>query len=83
MTEKPDPARHVDAFQKLVDEWTAWEAYNTRRQGGGLVRGQFVVSQNPFAMELLRDTVKLLKAQAAVNTTLLAAIDDLNRRLNS
>lgn len=83
MPEKPDPARHVDAFQELVDEWVEWETYNRRRQGGGLVRGQFVVSQNPFAVELLRDTVKLLKAQAAVNTMLLAAIDDLNRRLNA
>ena len=80
VNETPDPERYVDAFQQLVDEWKEWEATNKRSRSGGVVRGGFYLSQNPLAADVLRDAVKLMEAQARVNTLMLAAIDELKKR---
>ena len=84
MSQMPDPVTYVDEFQKLVDEWRTWHHKweEDSQRGQGVTRsGNFMMRNDPVA-ELLNDADKLLSVQAQVNTMMLAAIDELKKRLD-
>ncbi len=93
MTEIPDAARYVDEFsskvnarRKWYDDWVS----HMKREGPG-ARERIYTRQDPYdrrdpwldPWELQRfgELIDLFEAQEQVNAMLLAAIDELQRKL--
>ena len=90
MVEVPDPARHVDEFSSKLNGWEQWhedwKSYSEETKRAGLSEGPYLAEMNPDEMTLteekrFRDLAELFRVQEQVNIMLLAAIDELKRKL--
>ena len=82
--EMPDPQQFVDAFSHRVGEWQEWYEKWKRAasQGEGLPGENSVRAYDPWEVRRLDYLTMLLDLQQKVNVMLLAAIDDLNARVD-
>ena len=78
-----DPEQYVDRFSQRVDEWREWyKVWLQRSQNGEGVPGDhFVLNANPVVAKFLREAEEIMVLQVQVNVMMLAAIDDLKKRI--
>lgn len=88
MVDVPDPARHVDEFSSKLNAWEKWhhDWISYSEKAAGLPEGPVLAELDPGAMNPLekkrfRDFAELFRVQEQVNVMLLAAIDELKRKL--
>lgn len=78
-----DPAPFVDRFSERVKKWQEW--YNQwdeySKTGRGVPGDHFVLMRSGPASKLLREASEIMELQCQVNTMLLAAIDELNKKI--
>lgn len=83
MTNDPEP--FVERFSERVKEWQEW--YNQwdelSKTGTGVPGDNFFLGRSGTTSKFLREASEIMELQCQVNTMLLAAIDELNKKIGN
>ena len=79
-----DPARYVDQLSELVESWVKWynEWHELSREGRAVPGDHFFLPASDMLDKFFREAKEIMEAQARVNVMLLAAIDQLEKRIS-
>lgn len=80
-----DPEHFVDEFGRKINEWQEWyEKWKSyASQGRGIPGDTYFKGLDDWTLRMFDDMAQMLRTQEQVNIMMLAAIDDLKRRLNN
>ena len=75
----PDPAEYVDRFESQVQRWK--QSVEFWEEDSDLGRFSDPYRNREWSMIVVKDLKDMLETQVQVNAMMLAAMDDLNRRI--